>query len=60
LIEKHEGKRLLGKPKSSLENIKVYMKRYGKKGCGLGPVVGSVNMIRNVQARENKGNCFTG
>jgi hypothetical protein len=36
LMKKHEEKRLLGKHKGSLEDIKVYLKRYGMKGCGLG------------------------
>jgi hypothetical protein len=60
LTENHERKRLLGKPKISWENFKVYLKRYGTKWCGVGPVVCSVNTITNVRAHENKGNCFTG
>jgi antitoxin component HigA of HigAB toxin-antitoxin module len=52
LTEKPEAKRLMEKPKSSWENIKVYLKRYRMKRCGLGPVVGSVNTITNVRDHE--------
>ena len=59
LTENPEVKRLLGKTKSSWENIKVYLKRYGMKWCELGIVVRSVNTITNVRVHENKRICFT-